>query len=602
MRIRLLGLYILFFFNCLLALCFSFIGIEISAVGVFIFGSIVISLLTLHGWLSYVKELILQSNVMLNRKDRLISTWAFGNIALLSQNQELLERKFLTSAGLISNLDNPKEVDRIDDLDSTDPIGNALQLMKTKIQKIKEADDHKEWIAQGLTRFSEVLRNKMEVNEYGRHIINGLATYLKVNQGGLFIEYQNSEGERYLDRVASYAFDMSRFDGTTRIFAGEGILGQCMLEQNFVFITDVPRNYVKINSGLGGAIPKAITIAPLVFNDKFYGAIELASFDILQPHQVDFLKIVCEDIASEISALKNVEHTKALLNESTQMAKELQSREEGMKESMEELTATQEEMAKKQEELSNTIKEAERSQRELKSYLSGIDNTIASAEFGLDGKIKGANEIFLKVSGYTMQEILHKNYDLLMGEDSSIKMMWENLSLGKFFSGEFKMKNKIGKELWLTGTFNPITIEGTVPEKIMMFAQFSTQEKEKLNDLTSMVHALKATLPVIEFNHDFACKIANDKALKLFEVSRLQLRSKTVLDFIAPCYHDTWNELKSNILRNDFSNIIIPFYSGRQILNYEVSISMTKNLEGEITKIIFLLVKVVTDVRHLEVN
>jgi PAS domain S-box-containing protein len=502
---------------------------------------------------------------------------------------------------MISNLSSPEKVVAIDNLDSSDPIGKALQSIKTEMQRIKETDEQREWIAQGLADFSEVLRNKAEVSEYSHKIISTLVKYLKASQGALFIEYENSESERYLDLTASYAYDKRGF-GERKILAGEGLLGQCMIEQDYIFITDVPRNYVKINSGLGEATPKAIIVAPLIFNQKFYGAIELASFEALQFHQVDFLKKVCENIASEISDLKNVEHTKTLLNESTQMAKELQSREEEMKQNMEELTATQEEMARKQIELSNTIKEAERSQRELKSYLTGIDNTIASAEFDLDGTFSDANEIFLKVSGYTKHELLNKNYTFLMGKDQTITMMWENLLLGKFFSGEFKMKSKVGKELWLTGTFNPITIETDVPEKIMMFAQFTTQEKEKLNDLTSMVQALKATLPVIEFNPDFACKIANEKALQLFGLSRLQLRSKTILDFIPPCYRDTWNDKKNGILSEDFSNSVIPFYSDSQVTNYEVSISVIRNLEGEIMKIIFLLVRIVTDNVHLLVS
>src|SRR5206468_3309538 len=160
--------------------------------------------------------------------------------------------------------------------------------------------------------------------------------YLKANQGALFIEHEDSEDERYLELTASYAYDRQKFV-ETKIFEGEGLLGQCMLEKNYIFITDIPRNYVKINSGLGAATPKAITVAPLVYNRKFYGVIELASFETLQSYQVEFLKKVCEIIASEISALKNIEHTKVLLNESTMMARELQIREVEMKRNMEEL-------------------------------------------------------------------------------------------------------------------------------------------------------------------------------------------------------------------------------------------------------------------------
>ena len=95
-------------------------------------------------------------------KGRSVSTWAFSNVGLLKQNHELIEKRFLTSAELISNLSNPEQAEKINNLDSDDPIGKALQSIKTEMQRIKVADEHKEWIAQGLASFSEVLSNKME--------------------------------------------------------------------------------------------------------------------------------------------------------------------------------------------------------------------------------------------------------------------------------------------------------------------------------------------------------------------------------------------------------------------------------------------------------
>jgi len=173
--------------------------------------------------------------------------------------------------------------------------------------------------------------------------------------------------------------------------------------------------------------------------------------------------------------------------------------------------------------------------------------------------------------------------------------MWENLKLGKFFSGEFKMRDATGKDLWLTGTFNPIIVEGDAPQKIMMFAQFTTQEKEKLNDLNGMVQALKSTLPVLEFNERMACKTANEKAMKIFGLSRMDLRNKTIVDFIAPFYHTAWKNKEASLLEQDFTTLLLPTIIGGQTQTYEVSISVAKNLEGKVMKIIVILVKEVQE-------
>jgi len=540
-------------------------------------GAMVVSIVILQRWMSYVKSLLLKSNSILNKQNEQ-QTWSFDNLDLLSQNQDQVEKKLLSSAEIISNLAHPEKLDSINNLDTTDPIGKALHDIKAEMQSIKEENEQREWITRGVARFTEVLRKKTELKEYSNQIISHLIKYLNANQGALFVEYENSQGERFLELTASYAYGRRKYrDGKVTIAPGEGLLGECMLEKDYIYITNVPKDYIKITSGIGEATPRNVIIAPLIFNQQFYGAIELASFEILKPHQMHFLKEVCENIASEIAGIKHMEHTQSLLEESTALTNELQAREEEMKKNMDELNATQKEMANKQ--------------LELNSYLEGINNTVASAEFAMDGAFKSANEIFLKVLGYSKEELSNQYFDFFMGDDPNVTMMWENLRLGKFFSGEFKMKSKCGKELWLTGTFNPITTEGNVTKKIMMFAQFTTQEKEKLDELNAMVHALKHTLPVIEFNSNFVCKAANEKALKIFGLSRMQLRSKTILDFIAPFYHPIWNDQRSEVLDGDFSSHTIPFFIETHVHNYEVSISVTRNTEGQVMKVIILFVK-----------
>ncbi|HEY5744487.1 MAG TPA: PAS domain-containing protein [Chryseolinea sp.] len=527
--------------------------------------------------MQYVVELLIKSDKVLNREEEKYSKWSLSNLIRLQQNQNLLHEKFEITADAIAKLSS---LERTNDALATDAIGIALQKMRAEMLHRRDEDDKRVWISEGLARFSEILRNKSEVREYSHQIISHLAKYCNANQGSLFIEYENAEHGRHLELMGCYAYE-KRKHAEGKVFEGQGLLGQCMLEKDFVFITDVPHDYIKITSGLGFATPRNIVIAPLMFNNSFYGVIELAFFHVMKPHQVEFLKSVCENIASEVASLKSIQHTQTLLGESNTLARELQSREEEMKQNLEELAATQEEMARKQAELSGMI--------------NAIDNTLATAEFDLTGRIKGANDIFLKIMGFELIELTGRNAAFLMGHDPTVVMMWENLKLGKSFSGEFRMRDKAGKELWLAGTFNPIGVKGNGPEKIVMLAQFTTQEKEKMNDLNGIVHALKSTLPVIEFNEQFVCKTANEKALKLFQVSRLELRNKTILDFISTCYHFAWKKQQGDVLKDEFSNTILPIVASGSEISYEVTISVIRNPEGNVTKVILIFVKEVME-------
>jgi PAS domain S-box-containing protein len=530
-------------------------------------------------WLSYVSQLVARSSDALNKKDQHISWWSFDNIDILERDQEAIKKKFTLSAQYIAKLGQPESLDNIDEVLRNDTIGEALLQIKSDMSRLREEEDKRNWITQGLAKFSEILRNKAEIDEYSYQIISNLVRYIGANQAAMFIEYDDDDG-RYLEMAAVYAYDKRKYLDL-KIREGEGILGQVMYEKEFLFLKDVPANYTKITSGLGAATPRNLVVVPLMLNEKFYGAIELALFHVLEPHQVEFLKKVSENIASEISSIKTFRHTQKLLDASKTLTNELQQREEEMQQNIEEMAAIQEQMNRKQ--------------TELDSYLSAINNTIASAEFDLLGNFASANDIFLKVTGYTPSDLAGQQYNRIMKDDPAVRMMWDNLREGKFFSGEFRLRDKDGKELWLSGTFNPIVTGNGRPDKIMMFAQFTTQEKEKINDMGVMVNALKSTLPVVEFNEAFKCKTANDKFMKLFGVTRMNLKTKTLYDFLAPHYTAMFDHMKAEILSKDFSSILLPMVHEGQPATYEVSVTVAQNSDGTIARLIMILVKEVQE-------
>ncbi len=903
-----------------------------------------ISLVWMLNLISKLGQYLLnETNALLGKNKAKGGVLTLQSFDHLQENQKLIERKLNLTAQYIKQIDSSDTQGKMDDLLKDDAIGEALSAVRGQLQQLKEEESKRNWVNDGLARFSEILRDKTELGQYSQKIVSQLVKYLGANQAALFLEESDLQSGRYLEMIACYAYDRKKFI-ERRVNEGEGILGQCMLEKDFVFITDVPSSYVKITSGLGEATPRNIVVAPLIFNEQFYGAIELALFEVMKPHQVEFLKRVVENIASEMASMKGYQRTQSLLNESKSLTAELQTREEEMKQNLEELAATQEEMARKQTELSGIInaidstlataefslsgklikanpllasflkcevadllnkdysllmrkqlmawqefvsgkiksgdfetydkqgesvwlsitftpminaqqevekvlcmiqditgkkskeieferlslvanntdnsviitdanglteyvnegftkmtgyepheiigkkpghllqgpltdkdtvrklrhiiaekkpvfeeilnynkqgetywvslainpvtneegdvvkyisiqaditdtkmraldfhqkmkalsksnaimeldlegniievndnyahllgyeindligrsysivsrkehiftkllheievnglqsgefkrfdklgnvhclklmdypvvdlkgdlikiiefgvdvtkqkeleKQAERKQLELTSYLSAINNTIASAEFNVEGKFIRGNDIFMAVMGFKGEELQGANYLDIMQDEPTVHMMWDNLRLGKFFSGEFRLKNKEGRELWLTGTFNPIIVDTEVPEKIMMFAQFTTQEKEKINDLSSLVGSLKATLPIIEFNEDFSCKTANDKFMKFFALSRTELRGKVFNDFVEEYYHDVFANMKDEVLKQDHSTVLIPFSYKGKAATFESSLTVIRNLEGNIARLVFVLIRVVED-------
>src|SRR5690606_32889817 len=144
-----------------------------------------------------------------------------------------------------------------------------------------------------------------------------------------------------------------------KISVEEGLVGQCFMERDVIYMTKVPQNYVQITSGLGEATPGCVILVPVMTADEIVGVFELASFKPLEQYRIDFLKKVCENIASSIVSSRVTERVKRLLAESQQQTEEMRAQEEEMRQDMEELQATQEEMRRKEQHAQEILHEAQ---------------------------------------------------------------------------------------------------------------------------------------------------------------------------------------------------------------------------------------------------
>src|SRR5690606_30533085 len=127
-----------------------------------------------------------------------------------------------------------------------------------------------------------------------------------------------------------YAYDRHRY-GEKRISIMEGLIGQAALEKDYIYLTDVPEDYISISSGLGYAKPSVVIIYPLIYQENVYGVLEMASFRKLKPFEIDFLGKFTEALAASISSSRTAEQTRQLLEESRQMAEEMKAQEEELR-------------------------------------------------------------------------------------------------------------------------------------------------------------------------------------------------------------------------------------------------------------------------------
>jgi PAS domain S-box-containing protein len=307
-------------------------------------------------------------------------------------------------------------------------LSNKLITMRDKLKENTESDRRRGWTTMGLAQIGEILRaTTKNSTELYDNIVRFIVKYTKSNQGGLFIinEEDDSQKKPYLELIACYAFERKKFL-TKRVELGEGLVGQCFLEGEKIYLLEVPQAYVSITSGLGGSKPKSLLIVPMKLNGKIYGVIELASFNRFEDYEIELIEKLAETIASTISTVRVNESTRILLEKNLQQAEEMKAQEEELHQNMEELEATQEEMRRKQmvleKELSQSQEQAlslqqqERKLTQSQDTLQAIVDNIPRAIFWKDKDLYflGCNIAFAKIAGVkSTQEIIGKSdYDM----------------------------------------------------------------------------------------------------------------------------------------------------------------------------------------------
>lgn len=364
-----------------------------------------------------------------------------------------------------------------------DKLGNALQNMRNQLRLSIESSQQRNWVTQGLAEIGNILRSHSDSETLYVNIIRFVVKYTNSNQGSLFLLNDDEDHqETHLRLVACYAWDKRKFL-EKKITPGEGLIGQAMLEKQTMYLTDVPRDYVHITSGLGEANPGTVLIVPMLANEEVMGVLELASFQKFEPHEIEFIEKLGESVASSVSSLRVNERTKILLEQARQQTEEMRAQEEEMRQNMEELSATQEEIR--------------RSAQETESRMQAIAQSgVLSAEFDLEGMLVTANETFLTLFDYALQDIVGRYHRSLLSEETARheERLWEEVMDGHGHPGEYVWKNRKGGKIYLYGSYSLIRNADGTPKRVLILATDISDSKHQVVRLQEQEEEMKQNL------------------------------------------------------------------------------------------------------------
>lgn len=138
---------------------------------------------------------------------------------------------------------------------------------------------------------------------------------------------------------------------------------------------------------------------------------------------------------------------------------------------------------------------------EVEGMIAAINRVQAVIEFDLQGNILKANDNFLKIMGYRLDEIQGHHHSMFCEESfvdsDEYHDFWERLRQGQFNQAIYKRIGNHGREVWLSASYNPIFNGSGNPVKVIKFATDISEEKRKdvaLQKSSQLIKSIMDTL------------------------------------------------------------------------------------------------------------
>ncbi|WP_414563070.1 MULTISPECIES: response regulator [unclassified Anabaena] len=250
-----------------------------------------------------------------------------------------------------------------DRLDEIGILSRTFKQMIANLQNITQQNEEQNWFNGNLAEFTQMLQGQRDIEGVSRMILSNLAPLVGAQQGVLYL-MDGAYQEPVLKLLSSYAYQ-ERKHLSNQFRLGEGLVGQCALEKQKILLTDVPSDYIRINSGLGAALPLNIIVLPVLFENQVTAVIELASLQQFGHLQLQFLEQLSEIIGIFLNNIAANAQTQDLLNESQALTEELQLQQEELKQSNQRLEQQAQELEESQFLLKQQQEELKQSNEEL---------------------------------------------------------------------------------------------------------------------------------------------------------------------------------------------------------------------------------------------
>jgi len=305
-------------------------------------------------------------------------TWKdlVANVNMLAANLTTQVRAIAEVATAVTKGDLTRSI-QVEARGEVSELKDNINAMIHNLRHTTERNTEQDWLKTNLAKFSRMMQGQRDLVTLGNTLLAEFAPLVNAHQGVIYIvDYEG--GQRYLKQLAGYA-DVRDTNEPRRYRFGEGFVGECAVQRQRMLLARIPKDAVRLNSGLLEAQPRNLIVLPVLYEGEIKAVIELASLYEFTAAHLAFLEQLTGSIGVVLNTIEATMRTEGLLKQSQELAGELQTQQV-------ELQQTNEEMATKARLLAEQNAEVERKNQEIEQARKALEEK--AAELALTSRYK----------------------------------------------------------------------------------------------------------------------------------------------------------------------------------------------------------------------
>jgi PAS domain S-box-containing protein len=275
--------------------------------------------------------------------------------------------------------------------DNVEEIATLAASFDVLRKTFQQANDQ-HWVKSNVADISAALQQADDYRTLTQTAVSKIAPVIGAGHGALYV----LEPDGRYNLLASYGH-RERKHLNNSFAVGEGLVGQVVMEKAPITLT-APRDYIRINSGLGEGPPACIAVLPVIHQNRVLAVLEVASFQPFTVRENALLDALLPTLATTLEILDRNQKTRELLVATQEQAERMEKQAAQLEEQQVEMEAQQAELL------------------ETENWFRSIIETAPDGMMVVDqsGSIVLCNPQAETLFGYAPGELLGTNVDRLV--------------------------------------------------------------------------------------------------------------------------------------------------------------------------------------------